>query len=47
MREYERTTRECTIADWQPEVAAAVRARIKKLENGEILFQNLLPFRVI
>jgi hypothetical protein len=42
MREYERTTKECTIADWQPEVAAAVRAHIEKSNLGfieqEILF---------
>jgi hypothetical protein len=36
MPEYERTTKECTIADWQPETASAVRAHIEKLNLGAI-----------
>ncbi len=36
VREYERTTRECTIADWLPEVAAAVRADIEKYNLSAI-----------
>jgi hypothetical protein len=36
MREYQRTTRECSFNDFQPEIQSAIRKYVEKHELGEV-----------
>lgn len=36
MREYQRTTRECSFNDFQPEIQSAIRKYVEKYELGDV-----------